>query len=68
MELLVLKWLRFLSGETSVRQCRELGAQLRYPFRIDIGGDDAVAFGYGIVASTDTDSHHANKSPSWAHN
>ena len=28
---------------------------------------DAVAFSYGTVAYTDTDSHHADKSPSWAH-
>ncbi|MEN8247242.1 MAG: hypothetical protein ABFS43_20325 [Thermodesulfobacteriota bacterium] len=28
---------------------------------------DAVAFSYGTVAYIDTDSHHADKSPSWAH-
>ena len=29
---------------------------------------DAVTFGYGAVAYSDTDFHHADKSPSWAHN
>jgi hypothetical protein len=30
--------------------------------------DDAVTFSYGAVAYSDMDLHHANKSPSWAHN
>jgi hypothetical protein len=30
--------------------------------------DDAVTFSYGAVAYSGMDLHHANKSPSWAHN
>jgi len=29
---------------------------------------DAVTFGYGVVASSDTDLHRADEAPSWAHN
>ena len=29
--------------------------------------DDAVTFGYGAVAFSDTDFHRADKAPSWAH-
>ncbi len=29
---------------------------------------DAVTFGYGDMASSDTDSHRADMAPSWAHN
>ncbi len=29
---------------------------------------DAVSFGYGVVVSSDTDLHRADKAPSWAHN
>jgi len=30
--------------------------------------DDAVTFGYGDMASSDTDSRRADMAPSWAHN
>jgi len=30
--------------------------------------DDAVTFGYGALVFSDTDSHRADITPSWAHN
>jgi hypothetical protein len=29
--------------------------------------DDAITFGYGVVAFSDTDFHRADRAPSWAH-